>query len=428
MKSLIANKYNSIQRVFLSAMILCICLFCIFLVFGNLGNQSDVVLYSGKLFQEDNLNTEKYAAFLNPYGFSPDGMHVPFPHANYLPLAYGLYHLLFILSGRDVSSSLAMAVSVGWMTLSALLLFLILRKLFSSDKLGLLPAFICLLSAPSIFAFERGNLIYFTVVLIAFFLLHYRSENCFLKECAFLSLAVAAAWKVFPALFGVLLLSERRWKEAARLVVYGVLFTFLPFLFIKGGFRNIPLLLENVQAHTAFYSRLIYPRFGFRLFSSLFYNLHWNQPFLENNLWKVAEKMEAVFPHIDLVLSLGCLSCLFADLPGWKKTVAIATVLVNYPVNSGLYTALYYVPCLMLFLKEAAESKYNLFLIILFLLILSPLQIAFPYQALGVLASDLFNLTNIYQNLASYLIFLICAGAGFSYWGKKIAVSVFSRS
>ena len=427
MKSLIANKYSPIQRIFFAAMILCICLFCALLVSGNLGNQSDVVLYSGKLFQEDNLNTEEYAAFLNPYDYSTDGLHVPFPHANYLPLAYGFYHLLFVLSGRDVSSSLAMAVSVGWMVLSALLLFLILWKLFSADRCGILPAFICLLSAPSIFAFERGNLIYFTVVLIAFFLLFYRSENWFLKECAFLSLAIAAAWKVFPALFGVLLLSERKWKEAARLVAYGILFTFLPFLFIQGGFRNIPLLLENVQAHTAFYSRLIYPRFGFRLFSSLFYNLHWNQPFLEHNLWKVAEKMEAVFPHIDLVLSLGCLSCLFADLPDWKKTVAIATVLVNYPVNSGLYTALYYLPCLMLFLKEASESKYNLFLVILFLLILSPLQIAFPYQALGIQAPDLFNLTNIYQNLSSYLIFLISAAAGFSYWRKRIT-AVFHHS
>ena len=414
MKIPIMNAYSRIQRIFLSCMILCICLFCILLVCGNTGNQTEIVLFSGRQFQEDTLNTELYAAEMNPYGYSPDEAHIPFPHANYLPLAYCFYHFLFRISGQDISSAQAMSISVGWMLLSSVLLLVLLKAMFSRDRRGWVPALVCILSAPSVFAFERGNLIYFTVVLIAFFLLYYRSENLLLREFAFLALSVAAALKIFPALFGLLLLSERRWREAFRLILYGILFAFIPFLFIKGGFKNLPLLFDNVKAHTAFYGRYIYPRFGFRLFSSLLYSLHWIQPLPENTLWKIAEKMESVFPFLDLVFSAGCICCLFSDVPEWKKTAAVAAVLVNYPVNSGLYTAMYYLPVVILFLKDSSESRLNYCMLILFLFILSPLQIPFPYSSIGIQDPDLFNLTNLYQNISSYAIFLIFAFIGFS--------------
>ena len=419
-----SSSYTKLQKIFIVCMISCISCFLVLLLCGNTLSQTDIILLSGQDFQADTLKTELYTAELNPYGFSESETHVPFPHANYLPLAYLYYYSLYQISGRDILSVQAETVSILCMVFAAALLFFLLWKLFSPEKKGWLPACLCILSAPSVFAFERGNLIYLTSVLIAFFLLFYRSENLILRELSFLCLAVAAAFKVFPALFGLLLLSEQRWKEAFRLLLYGLGAAFLPFFFIQGGFRSIPCLFENVKAHTAFYSRYVFPRFGFRLFSSLFMDIHWENAFLENTLWKIGIKMERFFPAINIILSCCCLLTVLFDLPLWKKTAALAAVLINYPVNSGLYTALYFLPVIMLFLKEEPVSFRNSLLLLLFLLILSPIQVPIPYSFLGIQDPVLCNLTNICQNFAAFLIFLIFAWTGVRVAFRTVRASI----
>ena len=185
-----------------------------------------------------------------------------------------------------------------------------------------------------------------------------------------------------------------------------------PFLFLQGGFRNIPLLFENVRAHTAFYSRYIYPRFGFRLFSSLLYDIHWSNVFLENTLWKIGVKMESVCPAVSLVLSCLCLASVFFRLPLWKRTAAVAAVLVSYPINSALYTALYFLPVIIIFLRDSTETDRSGWFLVPSLILLSPVQIPIPYAVLGIREAVLCNLTNILQNLAAFLILLVFAWSG----------------
>ena len=91
-----------------------------------------------------------------------------------------------------------------------------------------------MLSSIFIYAYERGNLIQLTVVLSTIFLLCYNSKNKIIKEISFICLATAAALKIFPALFGILLLFDKKYKEAMRLIIYGINFTSLPFLFFEG--------------------------------------------------------------------------------------------------------------------------------------------------------------------------------------------------
>lgn len=88
-----------------------------------------------------------------------------------------------------------------------------------------------MLSSISLFSFERGNIIYLAVINSIFFLVNYQSENKIIREMSFIALAIAAALKGFPALLGILLLYDKRHKEAIRLIVHGVIFSFLPFCF-----------------------------------------------------------------------------------------------------------------------------------------------------------------------------------------------------
>ncbi|MBQ9783212.1 MAG: DUF2029 domain-containing protein [Clostridia bacterium] len=45
-------------------------------------------------------------------------------------------------------------------------------------------------------------------------------------------IAVAAGIKLYPAIFGLLYVKEKRWSETLRLIAYGVLFFVVSFAFL----------------------------------------------------------------------------------------------------------------------------------------------------------------------------------------------------
>lgn len=95
-----------------------------------------------------------------------------------------------------------------------------------------LLAFSIVLSTPLFMgALERGNM---TLYVIAFLLLaiHWKDSDCRIKrEAALILIAISAGLKIYPAFLGILYLKEKRWKEAVRLMIYGIVFFFGPFAF-----------------------------------------------------------------------------------------------------------------------------------------------------------------------------------------------------
>ena len=90
-------------------------------------------------------------------------------------------------------------------------------------------------------------MVYLVLVLLIAFLLMRDSEKKVNREIALICLACAAGLKIYPALFGVLYIKEKRFKEAVRAIIYGVLIFFLPYIFfggIDGLKQNICNLIE----------------------------------------------------------------------------------------------------------------------------------------------------------------------------------------
>lgn len=106
---------------------------------------------------------------------------------------------------------------------------------------------LCILLSPGMmFAFERGNILFFVVPMCLFFI-HYRnSENRVVRELALISLAMAAGFKLYPAFFGVLLLRDKKYSQAGRAVIYGVLSVILPIFVFHEGLSGIPMWLTKV--------------------------------------------------------------------------------------------------------------------------------------------------------------------------------------
>lgn len=104
---------------------------------------------------------------------------------------------------------------------------------------------VCLFSFPVLFAFERGNIINLAFVLTMFFYSFYQDENKVLRELAFMALAIAAGIKIYPAIFGFLLLKRRRIWECVRLSIYGILSFVAPFFWF-GGLKAIKSFLNGI--------------------------------------------------------------------------------------------------------------------------------------------------------------------------------------
>ena len=97
------------------------------------------------------------------------------------------------------------------------------------------PLTFCLvLSAGMLIGLERGNVVLLAFLLTFFFVKHYNDENRITSELALLALAAAFGFKLFPCVFGILLLKDRKFAAAGRAVLYAVLFTVLP-TFLFGG-------------------------------------------------------------------------------------------------------------------------------------------------------------------------------------------------
>lgn len=84
-----------------------------------------------------------------------------------------------------------------------------------------------------IYAIERGNIVCLSFMFLMYYIVYYQSDDKVLKETALISLALSAGLKLYPAAFGVLLLYERRWKEAGRTIIYGILSLLIPYIITK---------------------------------------------------------------------------------------------------------------------------------------------------------------------------------------------------
>ena len=96
-----------------------------------------------------------------------------------------------------------------------------------------LSAFCLVIAYPVLYCIERGNIVILCVVTSMFFFFFRDSENKVIRELSYISLAISAGLKFYPAIFGLILIIEKKYKDAARLILYGILFVVVPFIIIN---------------------------------------------------------------------------------------------------------------------------------------------------------------------------------------------------
>lgn len=257
--------------------------------------------------------------------------------------------------------------------------------------------FIILLSGGFLFEYERANTIILAVIFLLVFIWLKDSKNAFLRELALIALACAAGIKVYPAVFGLLLIRDKRWKDAIRAVIYGGLVMFLPFL-LFGGRHSIRLLFDTLsQSNTGTYSTGL----SFKV-----------------DLTNAARTLGMLFGWsdqavIDICGKLSYALVLLAVVPvctlkkDWKAVTLVALAVVLTPAFNFYYALSYIVIPVIVFLNAKESGKTAFLPAILFAILLSPAYIAVIPEINGTTTGQYgLSVMCMIQNMISVVLYI----------------------
>ena len=251
-------------------------------------------------------------------------IHICFP-----PLIYLFYHILNLFLPPQTDENIqfepmyflcAIYLIIGFLAFA----FTVKRffKTTNDNKIFLVIVMITLSSSFVFGIIECANIAFLVLILLLLAIDFRESESKIKQELAMIFIAIAAAIKVYPAIFGLLYIAERKYKKAIRLVIYGLLFFFVPFAF-TGGIEGFNLFIDNQIRVQSVWGTL--SQNG--IFSNLV-SLGITQD--------LAKAMIYVFGGLSFVL-------FFVYKDSWKRIFLLCFVMVMCPLWSGAYTASFFI-------------------------------------------------------------------------------------
>lgn len=285
----------------------------------------------------------------------------PFP-----PFAYLLYYLLVMINPPEEPWELmdwdnVMAYRYNMLVYIMLTIMLVLLlKLFTDLCLpeeGRVRTTVftaaLLLSAPFMAgSIERGNIAFLIVVMLIAALYLKDSNSAIGREAALILIAMAAGIKIYPAVAGFIYIKEKRWKEGVRLLVYGMIVFFVPFI-VVGGF---PTLIRYFQIMLLYENQSYCSWTNIRNFllsiSRILGQYEKSASFVI--FFKIAENLYLLF----------CLISLFKTRERWKQALYTAGIMALYVPYSYRYVSCYMAVPLVMYLREKQEDQKMIYCIL----------------------------------------------------------------
>lgn len=361
--------------------------------------------------------------FMDFYNSLGHGKHAYENGVIYPPLANLIYYLLHALVERDVYYTGVQAVRTSQSGMLLLSMYLVGLVLFFTYGVHLLykgsenEKFVVtttlLFSAPFVFLIERANIVFLCLCFIMIFVWGYDSEKKWQKHIAFISLAIAVGIKGYPAVFGLFLLRDKKFKDAAILCLYGIVIFFAPFVFF-GGLGSVTTFFKNLLSTSDYMGQIGY---GWKV--NLTNTMGWI------GVLTGAQEACRVIGLVLLVLCAagGAFLMVFSHFDEKWKTVAIPCILmVACPGFSFVYCLIFLSIPLLLFLSEEEKKKTDIVYLVLFVLLFA--QILNPHAGfLDKFANDHYILAipTIVESLALLVFIVMIYVEGFRTLGKKKA-------
>lgn len=241
------------------------------------------------------------------------------------------------------------------------------KYLIKSKEINL---FLCMMlfSLPFLFMMERANSIILALSFSMLFLAYYNINN--IK--AFICLGIAVSIKITPCVFALILLRDRKWKEALICaIIISAIFN-LPFILTDG---NIFILIDNIMNATNIFQGAIVCADG--SLRNIGYGVYVN---IGNTIKTVAEilhtNLNYIITPINILLFCWATGMILMNknISEWKIYTLLCGIITLTPGFSAVYNLIYYIIPLICFLSNNPKSKLiNYVYISLFLLIFIPI-------------------------------------------------------
>ncbi|MGN0515771.1 glycosyltransferase 87 family protein [Eubacterium sp.] len=299
----------------------------------------------GALFSDFAFHINSTADLQNIYHHS---MHTCFP-----PFIYLFYRLLYLIipkgyEGVEYYNFLYAIYTAALFALFAIAVKEVL-KTKKSYAVNIAIVFIVLSNSFVYGIIEQANIVLICSILMLFAVAWKDSENKLKRELALIFIAICAAIKVYPAIFGLIYVIEKKYKQAFRLVIYGVLFFFVPFIF-TGGIDGIVTFFKNQMAvHTGWGANSVVSLYSFLVYLDF------------------SRKFALV---ADAVLLVVLIAFSFICKEKWKRYYLLISVMLLCPLWSGRYTiCMILVPFLVFIIEEKSVTLYSIIYTVLFSLL-----------------------------------------------------------
>ena len=324
----------------------------------------------------------------------------PFP-----PLAYCIFHIINKISPiRGIVTKYAFKITAinklsftiffGINIFFIIALYVIIIKILNKEKwyTNLLLLTSLLLSAPFLAGtLERGNPI-FAVLIFLLYAIYYRNSNSkILRELSLILLALASAFKVYPVIYSILYIKEKRYKEFFKFCIYFLILFFVPYVFTGGikGMESHLIILAGFQCQLLGVVRWT----SIRCF--YFSSLHLFG--IENSIYH-----NFIVMFLEVTFLFLMFDSFYKSTKDWKKLLYLSGICICYVNNSFRYTAIYMaIPLLFMFKDILENNKVNKFTYVYTILF----ALIFTIQIYGInLEVDFLIFVTIYILLAVSII------------------------
>lgn len=246
-------------------------------------------------------------------------------------------------------------------------------------------SFLILFTFGMLFALERGNIIV-AACLFTMFFVHYSRVGIspIVKEMALLSLSIAVGLKVYPAIFSLLLIREKRFIDFFKVCIYSAFAFFMPF-FAFNGIEDIYTWIETAKyigTRNEMAIGTVY--FGFtQVIKTALSNKAYSSFILEYiNLTSVLSISRYFTIVILAVMSLNAI----LTKHQWKALLSFALIIILTQQHSPIYNTIFLIPAFIEFINDnEIVNKNNFLYFTCFCIILVPLPAFGFYKTLFVI-------------------------------------------
>lgn len=272
------------------------------------------------------------------------------------------YETVYLDGGTGATVSLYLFFLV-FAFLYALLIFRILEKKGFSLPVQIAFVVASFFTMGLVYNFERGNYVLYALLPALFFFGYYDSEKAWLRELAYICLGIATGIKLYPALFALILLHERKFFPFFRCVAYSLLSLFAPFFFLDRGLANIHQFIRWLVSFAVWQAEYGY-NYSITNFLAIMASFFGGAPLAEADV-----SVYNVYPYIVVALSL--LSGLFANKK-YKVFLGASIAMILFPNPSFYYSASFLILPMIAFLAEEKKDAWDIAYMALLVLSVAP--------------------------------------------------------